>query len=149
MTLYDILIKLAADKYNKIHIDLVTKTLKVGKQVVIENGNIKQYKIKVGDDEYEWDKLIERAKDINELYTQYKYSVPSERDNGKHYFKALSANELSDAQLVCGMDRLEARVRLEAYILLAQMVRLLYWGNSSKFFYQGKDKDFIILKKYL
>ena len=102
----------------------------------------------MGDDEYEWNKLIEEAKDIDELYTQYKYSTPSERDNTRHYFKALPASELSDAQLVYGMNRLEARIRLEAYILLAWITGLI-WADPSKFFYQGKDKDFIILKKYL
>lgn len=149
MSLYDILIQLSIKGYDKIKIDLVTKTLKIGKQTIVENGIAKQYKIKVGDDEYEWDKLVEKTEDINELYTQYKYSAPSERDNGRHYFKALSANELTDAQLVYGMNRLEARIRLEAYILLAWMSELIYWTDSSKFYYQGKDKDFIILKKYL
>lgn len=149
MTLYDVLIKLATDSYNKIKIDLVAKTIKVGKQIIIENGSIVQHKIKVGDDEYEWDGLIEKKQDLDAIYAQYKYSVPSERDCSKHYFKALSANELSDAQLVCGMNRLEARVRLEAYILLAWMRDLIRWTDTSKFYYQGKDKDFVILKKYL
>lgn len=148
MSLYDILVQLAADGYDKIKIDLVAKSLSVGKQVIIDNGVGKQYKIKVGDDEYEWNKLIEEAKDIDELYAQYKYSTPSERDNTRHYFKALPASELSDAQLVYGMNRLEARIRLEAYILLAWITGLI-WIDPSKFFYQGKDKDFIILKKYL
>lgn len=149
MTLYDVLVKLAADGYDKIKIDLVAKTLIIGKQTIIEKGNEIQYKIKVGDDEYAWDCLIEKKQDLDELYNQYKYSVPSERDNGKHYFKALSANELSNAQLVYGMNRLEARVRLEAYILLAWMRGLISWTDTSRFYYQGKDKDFVILKKYL
>lgn len=151
MTLYDVLIKLAADGYDKIKIDLVAKTLIIGKQIIIEKGNTVQYKIKVGDDEYAWEDLLklEQCRELDELYADYKYSVPSERDNGKHYFKALSANELSDAQLVYNMSRLEARVRLEAYLLLAWMAGYVYWGRPEKFYWQGKDKDFVILKKYL
>lgn len=151
MTLYDILIELAANNYDKIHIDLVKKNLKVGKKIIIENGNATQHKIKVGDDEYEWEHILtlEQCRSLDELYADYKCSVPSERDNGKHYFKALSANELSDAQLVYNMPRLEARVRLEAYILLAWMSGYVHWGRPEQFYWQGKDKDFVILKKYL
>ena len=151
MTLYDVLIKLAANGCDKIKIDLAAKTLMVGKQIIIKDGELIQYKIKVGDDKYEWKSLLtlEQCEELDKLYSQYKYSVPSERDNGRHYFRALSANELSDAQLVYGMNRLEARVRLEAYILLAAIEKLISWTDPSKFYYQGKDKDFIILKKYL
>ena len=151
MTLYDILIELAADSYDKIHVDLVKKNLKVGKKLIIENGNVTQHKIKVGDDEYEWEHILtlEQCRNLDELYDDYKHSVPSERDNGKHYFKALSANELSDAQLVYNMPRLEARVRLEAYILLGWMSGYVHWGRPEQFYWQGKDKDFVILRKYL
>lgn len=151
MTLYDILVKLATDSYDKIHIDLVKKNLRVGKKLIIENGDLTQHKIKVGDDKYDWEHLLtlEQCRSLDELYADYKYSVPSERDNGKHYFKALSANELSDAQLVCNMPRLEARVRLEAYILLACMAGYIHWDRPEKFYWQGKDKDFVILRKYL
>lgn len=151
MTLYDILIKLATDGYDKIHIDLVKKTLKVGKRTIIENAEVKQYKIKVYDNEYEFNELIEdpMSINVNELYKQYKYSSPSERDGGKHYFKALSAEELTDAQLVTGMARLEARIRLEAYILLYALYREhLIIMPTNKWYWQGEDKDFVVLRKY-
>lgn len=149
MTLYDVLVDLAQNNYGKIHIDLVNKTIKVGKQVVLENKELKQHKIKMGDDIYEFEDLINEKLNIDDLYKQYKYSVPSERDGGKHYFKALSANELSDAQLVIGMNRLEARVRLEAYIALAAVKGIEVWPNEKHWYWQGKDKDFVILKQYM
>ena len=153
MTLYDILIKLSADGYDKIHIDLVKKTLKVGRQTVIENAEVKQHKIKVYDNEYEFNELIDdpMSINVNELYKQYKYSSPSERDGGKHYFKALTAEELTDAQLVTGMARLEARIRLEAYILLYALYRehlIIMPNNTNKWYWQGEDKDFVVLRKY-
>lgn len=149
MFLYDLLIELTRNQYDKIHIDLKEKTIKVGKQTIIKCGNIEQYKIKVGEQVYEFDELIKEKLDIDGLYKQYKYSVPSERDCGKTYFKALSANELTDAQLVLGMQRLEARVRLEAYLLLAVLTGIEKWENDSHWYWQGKDKDFIILKQYM
>lgn len=148
MTLYEALINLAQNGYNKIRIDLTNKTVKVGKQIIIENRELKQHKIKVGDEIYEFDDLISEKLDIDNLYKQYKYSVPSERD-GKYYFKALSANELSDAQLVLGMQRLEARIRLEAYLVLAAITGIEVWPNENHWYWQGKDKDFVILKQYM
>ena len=148
MTLYEALIDLAQNGYNKIHIDLTNKTVKVGKQIIIETRELKQHKIKVGDEIYEFDGLISEKLDIDNLYKQYKYSVPSERD-GKYYFKALSANELSDAQLVLGMQRLEARIRLEAYLVLASVTGIEVWPNENHWYWQGKDKDFVILKQYM
>lgn len=150
MTLYKVLVQLSQNSYNKIHIDLKNKTLKVGKQLIIEKGNPIQNKVIVGDDVYEWNDLILEECDIDELYQQYKYSMPGERDCGNHYFKALAPSLLTDEQLVYGMPRLEARVRLEAYIMLTALKGLIKWENDNYWFWQSKtDKDFIILKQWL
>ena len=147
MTLYDILVKLAASGYDKIYVDLEKKNLKVGRKIIIENAQVKQYKIKVNGKEYEFDDLINQKFDMDGLYHQYKYSTPSERDM-RGYFRALGANEMSDARLVLGMHRSEARVRLEAYLALAVMEGIETWPDESKWYWQGKDRDFIVLRKY-
>lgn len=150
MTYYEALIKLAQSNYNKIHIDLAHKTLKVGKQVVIECGNIKHDKIIVGDDVYECIELIAEPLNIDELYKMYKYSLPSERDGVKHYFKALPASLLTDEQMITGMPRLEARVRLEAYVMFAALKGWLELEHPEHWYWQSKqDRDFVILKKYI
>ena len=66
-------------------------------------------------------------------------------DLAKLNIEALSANEMTDAQMVLGMPRLEARVRLEAYVLLASIVGKIKWSNPNHWYWVGKDKDFIIL----
>lgn len=150
MTYYEMLIELAQNDYSKIHIDLKNKTLKVGKQLLIENGNIIQSKVIVGDDVYECNKLVSGCLDVNELYEQYKYSMPSERDGSNHYFKALTASLLTDEQLVYSMPRLEARVRLEAYVMLGSLAGLIKWENNDHWFWQSdKDRDFIILRQWI
>lgn len=150
MTYYEMLIYLAQKDYRKIHIDLKNKTLKVGKQLLIENGNIIQHKVIVGDDIYECDVLVVESLDVDDLYEQYKHSLPSERDSGNHYFKALTASLLTDEQLVYGMPRLEARVRLEAYVMLGSLAGLIKWENNNHWFWQSsKDKDFVILKSWM
>ncbi len=150
MTYYEMLIELAQNDYSKIHIDLKNKTLKVGKQLLIENGNVIQNKVIVGDDAYECNELVSECLDVDELYEQYKYSMPSERDGGNHYFKALAASLLTDEQLIYGMPRLEARVRLEAYVMLGSLAGLIKWKNNDHWFWQSsKDKDFVILKSWM
>lgn len=145
MTLYELLVQLSQEGSDKIHINLYNKTIKVGRTVIIDSGQVIKNKV-FGNDFVEL--LIEEL-DIDELYKQYKYSMPSERDNRRHYFKALSANQLTDEQLVTGMPRLEARIRLEAYILLASMTGKLQWHNPTHWYWVGQDKDFVILKKYI
>ena len=133
MTLYEALVDLAQHGYHKINIDLTSKTIKVGKQAVVKDCELKQHKIKVGDEVYEFDDLINEKLDMNDLYKQYKHSVPSERGMRGH-FKALSANELSDAQLAFNMSRLEAQVRLEAYVALAAITGLEVWPNEKHWY---------------
>ena len=149
MTLYDILVQLSQERREKIHVNLCNKSLKVGRKVIINNGEVQQYEIISGGDKYVFDSLIKDKLDLDELYEQYKTSVPSERDNGRYYFKALNASELTDAQLVMGMPRFEARIRLEAYVLLASMVGIIKWNNPKHWYWTGKDKDFVILRKYV
>lgn len=150
MTLYEILIQLAQNSYNKIHINLASKTLVVGRKTIIDNREVVQHKITVNGDSYEFDEFINEEHNLNELYRQYKTSIPGEKDGGHHYFKALSASELTDAQLVLNMQRLEARVRLEAYILLASLNGILTWTWPDNWYWQSQeDPDFVILKKYI
>ena len=149
MTLYDILIQLSQERREKIHVYLPNKSLKIGNKVIIDNGEVQQYEIIIGGDKYTFDCLIKDELDLDELYAQYKTSMPSENDNGRGYFKALSVNELTDAQLVLGMPRFEAKIRLEAYILLASIVGSLKWHNQNHWYWTGKDKDFVILRRYI
>lgn len=149
MDLYEALVEIARNTHGKIQIDLCNKTIKVDGHTILKDGKLTQDKIIVGGDTYQINGLIYLPLDINQLYKQYKYSLPSERDNHRHYFKALSANELTDAQMVVGMPRFEARVALEAYILLASINGMLTWPNENHWYWQGEDKDFIILKKYI
>ena len=146
MTCYELLVSLADKGERKIHINLKTKSLKVSKQQIIENGNVMSNKI-FGK---EFDGLIDETLDIDDLYIQYKYSTPGSHDSKRPYFKALSADKLTDVQLAIGIPRLEAQVRLEAYILLAAITGKLTWQNPKHFFWQSKrDNDFVILKSFI
>lgn len=92
---------------------------------------------------------------IENLYHKYKYSRPtekSERHRQREYFRALKPDEMTDEQLVTGEDRNYARAALEAFILCASLAGYLTWDEEQMgnyWFYQGKDKDLIILKKWI
>lgn len=93
--------------------------------------------------------LIKESCNLEELYQQYKYSVPSSK-TCKSYFKALLVDRLTDYQLAIGMPRYKAQALLEGYILLAGMAGLLRIEFTHKWYWQSKiDTDFVILKEWI
>lgn len=91
---------------------------------------------------------------IHKLFERYKYSVPSERSEGKRrrYFKALKLSEIEYDDFMFGEGRDTAQIKLELYVLLSSIYYKNYWEEIFKeqFFYQSdKDKDLIILKDWV
>lgn len=91
---------------------------------------------------------------IHKLFERYKYSVPSERSEGKRrrYFKALKLSEIDYDDFMFGEGRDTAQIKLELYVLLSSIYYKNYWEDIFKehFFYQSdKDKDLIILKDWV
>lgn len=105
---------------------------------------------------------IENCKDQNKycldiiesLYHNYKYSTPSERsekNKQRCYFKALSPDEMTDEELIVGENRELAKARLEGFILCVSLAGYLTWDEKTmgKWFYQGEDKDLVILREWI
>ena len=91
---------------------------------------------------------------IHKLFERYKYSVPSERSEGKRrrYFKALKLSEIDYDDFMFGEGRDTAQIKLELYVLLSSIYYKHFWEEIFKehFFYQSdKDKDLIILKDWV
>lgn len=91
---------------------------------------------------------------IHKLFERYKYSVPSERSEGKRriYFKALKLSEIDYDDFMFGEGRDTAQIKLELYVLLSSIYYKNFWEEIFKehFFYQSdKDKDLIILKDWV
>ena len=95
---------------------------------------------KLNDDPWNW---------IESLYYEYKHSVPSENGNKKSYFKALPVDELTDSELAYNKARDFTQAILEGYILLGSLVGWIEWEYGDCWFYQGIDKDLVILKSYI
>ena len=147
MTIYEELIERVSNG-ETFHIDFEKRTMKVGKEYLIRNG------------EYDSERLLIKADGnvlctIEQMYNVYKYSLPSERsdDKRKKYFKALEIEELSDEQLFVATKREVAQCKLEGYVLCAILSGQLKWDDNvmqGKWFYQSKnDPSLIILKSWI
>ena len=146
MTIYEELIQKVSEG-SRFNINFETRTMKIGKKKVIDNGEY-------GDKELISIKINDPLDIIENLYSQYKFSIPSKRSENKRrgYFKALSANELTDEELICGERREVARARLEGFILCMILNGKLTWDEFTmgKWFWQSNnDPDLVILKKWI
>jgi len=146
MILFDKLVN-EIGKGSSVLIRLKEKDLIVNGQYWIQNGKVNE----------PCDTLMKHYANIMELiedmYISYKYSYPDEMGTKRKrsYFKALTADEMTDAELVTGAKRRTARVLLEATVLLSTLNGDLKWRDEwGSWFYQGKkDKDFILLKEWV
>ena len=145
MTVYEELIERVGDG-ECFCVDFEKQTIKIGKK-----------KVKLSDPERKLMNYVDKNEvisDIELLYKNYKYSMPSERSDKKRrtYFKALSVDKLTDAQLVCGVSRELAQARLEGFILCAVLSGYLVWDDfkTDGWFCQSQnDADLLILKSWI
>lgn len=131
---------------SKFRINLKEKTLKIdGFEFILQDNLIENNDlIYLGVYETEPWKVIE------ELYLRYKRSTPSAHCNGnKPYFKADSAEDLTDDELAFNEPRNLMQCALEGYVLLAGLSGLIEWQNENHWFWQSTlDKELIVLKEW-
>lgn len=162
MNLYTLIKNLAEQNETSLYTNPREKNIKIGKTMVVENGKLVSDSVNTGGEEIRITSLIDTPEDITELYDQYKHSVPGEKDSYKRaHFIALDAVNLSDSDMINGKPRREAKVLLEAYIILAAMTGHLTWKDPNRWYTTGyelikdsnpaakEDHDFIILKSYI
>ena len=145
MTIYEELID-RVEQGERFFVDFEKQTIKISKK-----------RLNLSDPERQLIDHVDKSEivsNIELLYKNYKYSTPSERSDGKRrmYFKALSVDKLTDAQLVCGARRELAQAKLEGFILLAAMQGCLEWDdfNIDGWFWQSNnDNDLIVLKSWI
>lgn len=142
MSIYSDLLS-AVEYGSKFKINLVKKTLMIdGKDIIIE-GNLIDNKDFQVNERNPWD-IVES------LYALYKRSAPTAHHNGnKPYFKADSVEDLTDNEIAFNFDRNLCQAALEGYILLASLSGWLVWQNDSHWFWQGTDKELVVLKEWI
>ena len=140
MSLYSQLIE-KVTRGSKYNINLQQKTLSIDRSIVTLEGNL------IDDNDVDnsdpWEVL-------ETLYSSYKRSVPSAHHNGnKSYFKADDAEDLTDNELAFNENRSIAQFKLELFILLASLNGMLVWQNDKHWFWQGKDKELVVLREWV
>jgi len=129
----------------KFKVNLTERNLSIDKKYLVKNGEY---------DGQLTDTNCFNISVLEDLYQEYKHSRPSERNDNKQrrYFKALKINELSDDDMLYGIDREVAQFRLESYLLCWILSGLFVWDedNMGKWFWQSQnDKDLVILREWI
>ena len=150
MTIYKELLQRVEDGEN-FSIDFEKRTMKIGKQKIINNGEYDVTRELIINNSYDLDVILEM---IEVLYCNYKYSLPSERSESKRkgYFKAYSIDKIPDERLFNIEHRELAQARLEGFILCMILAGQFKWDEEilGKWFYQSKnDTDLVILKSWV
>lgn len=152
MTIYEELIKRVSEG-EPFYINFKNRALKIGKEFIIADGVYDASRKLINDAQYDMNMncLLEC---IDVLYHYYKYSLPSERSDSRRrqYFKALSADKLTDKQMAIGGNREIARAQLEGFVLCMIINGTFTWNETEmgKWFYQSKaDPDLVILRSWI
>lgn len=132
-------------------IDFEKRNMKVGKDYLVKNGEFDESK-ELATDSYDVQSILHM---IEELYKNYKYSLPSERSDSKRkkYFKALPIEEITDNQLMVAERREYSRAVLEGFVLCMIVSGQLVWDEDvmqGKWFWQSKnDPDLVVLRSWV
>lgn len=153
MTIYDELL-IRVESGSRFKVDFEKRTMKVGNAFLIKKGEWDLERDLIDPLVLaRYDTLPKCLKRIEDLYKQLKNSTPSERSESKRrtYFKTLSADEMLDEQLACNPPREYCQAILEGFILCMILEGVLVWNEElmGKWFYQGDDKDLILLRTWI
>lgn len=137
------------DSGESFHISFEKRTMKVGKDYLVKDGEYADNEDLIGS--MGMDDIL---RTIEDLYHEYKHSLPSERSESrrKKYFKALSMDKLDDFHLFNPIRREPAQARLEGFILCMILNGSFVWDEEKlgKWFYQSKnDPDLVILRNWV
>lgn len=146
-TIFDSTIK-RVRKGARFKVSFQTRTLIVGGKKVIDNG---KFEGELGIGQVPCERALAY---IEDLYAQYKHSVPSERSERKRrkYFKALPEDDLNDEDMIYGTLRDIAQIVLELTVLCFILNDSLIWNEEKmgRWFWQSpNDKDLVILREWV
>ncbi len=149
MTIYEELVKRVSDG-ESFYVNFKNRAIKIGKKFLIADGIFDEERELIDCD---CANTAEILSEIERLYTDYKYSLPSERSDSKRrkYFKALSIEEIPDDKLMVATRRETAQAKLEGFILCSMLSGNFQWTEDmGKWFYQNKnDPDLVILRNWI
>ncbi len=140
MTIYDRLIT-EVECGKPFSINLKTKTLKIGKEVVIDEGN------------YSGELIGDLPKDpwelVEDLFRDFYFSRPGAwSEKKKSYFASKNVKEMTDIELACGEPRLVAQAKLEGFVLCAVLSGVFEWNpRFGNWFWKSRKYPRLVLLK--
>lgn len=138
MSIYAKFIQEVEQKGKPFHVCLEKREMRIGNKWLIRDG---KYEGELIDNPGE-----DAVTEIERLYHQYKHSLPSRKSRDK-YFKALSAEELDEADWYVGEQREIAQARLEGYVLCLILLDKLHIDG---WFWKSKtEPDLVILADWV
>ena len=141
------------DRGEPFSIDFEKRSMKVGKEYLIKNGEYDKSREVFDMMHREIYSLQVALHIIRQFYQNYKYSLPSERSDNKRrkYFKALSIEEMPDKYLFNAERREITQAKLEGFILCMMLKDKFVWTEDiGKWFWQSKnDPDLVILRNWI
>lgn len=146
MIIYEKLME-GVNKGKRFYINFETRKMKVGGNMLINEG-VWNNEFELGVEKVPLEVCLQN---IEKLYNEYKYSLPSKRSERKRkkYFKALSFEEIPGEYLIKGSLREKCQAALEGYVLCSVLNGNLYWDESvmGKWFWKSKEYPELILLK--
>ena len=150
MTIYlELLERVSAGE--SFRIDFENRNMKVGNDYLIKDGKFDESKELVSG-HYDMQTILNM---IEELYKDYKCSLPSERSDNKRrkYFKALQMAEITDEQLMTAERREFSQAALEGFVLCMIVSGQFVWDEKvmqGKWFWQSNnDPDLVVLRSWV
>lgn len=137
------------------HIDFEKRSMKVGKDYLIKEGEYEEAKELLGVAFGNVHCLEDLLFELECLYRVYRYSLPSERSDNKrrHYFKALPMEEITDEQLMVAERREVSQAILEGFVLCMIVSGKLVWDENvmnGKWFWQSElEPDLVLLRSWV
>lgn len=125
--------------------DQTNKRIYNGSTVIVDNGKVMIDKIKDYDGLKDVPLMTEEERQLNidELYAQYKTSVPDKySDNTRSNFKAKHLDELTTKEMVNGKPRNYCRYALEMWVMFTDLANYFIDGN---FFWKSPNNPELIL----
>lgn len=154
MNLFDYVVE-QSQQGKKIKVDLKNGTLKVNNSTLVENCILNYNKLKARNiTEILTIEHIENPKDkIEELYEEFATSIPSKetaQDEIFGYFEANKMKDLSIQDMLNGTNRVQAKAKLETYILYCKMFNLFQFDNKKHYYWKSKKfRKLIILREWI
>ena len=133
------------------HINFEKRNMKVGNDYLIKDGEFDESKELIADS-CDMKTILNK---IEELYKEYRYSLPSERSDNKRrkYFKSLPMEEMTDEQLMTAERREFSQAVLEGFVLCMIVSGQLVWDEeimNGKWFWQSDiEPDLVVLRSWV